>query len=135
MAIDYSQILRDNLRGIMRQKGITQSWLADQTGIPEATVSRYLSGVHSPKIEYVAKLAAAIGVSVDYLLGLATSIIPTKRPTPDIAALVAAYNRADLHTQRMVWMQLDLYLSDEEKALAPQAAPRPDEKHEKTETA
>ena len=108
---------------------------ADQTGIPEATVSRYLSGVHSPKIEYVAKLAAAIGVSVDYLLGLSTSIIPNKRPTPDIAALVAAYNRADLHTQRMVWMQLDLYLSDEEKALAPQAAPRPDEKHEKTETA
>lgn len=118
--MDYAQILRDNLRDLMKQKGITQAWLAEKTEITEATISRYLSGVHSPKIELVAKMAGAMGVSVDYLIGLSSSTIPNEPPSPEVRALIAAYARADAHTKKMVWMQLDLYLSDEEKALAPQ---------------
>lgn len=118
--MDYAQILRDNLRDLMRQKGITQAWLAEKTEITEATISRYLSGVHSPKIELVAKMAGAMGVSVDYLIGLSSSTVPDKPPSPEVRTLIAAYNRADAHTKKMVWMQLDLYLTDEEKALAPQ---------------
>lgn len=118
--MDYAQILRDNLRDLMKQKGITQAWLAEQTEITEATISRYLSGVHSPKIELVAKMAGAMGVSVDYLIGLSSSTIPDKPPSPEVRTLIAAYNRADAHTKKMVWMQLDLFLTDEEKALAPQ---------------
>ena len=118
--MDYAQILRDNLRDLMKQKGITQAWLAEKTEITEATISRYLSGVHSPKIELVAKMAGAMGVSVDYLIGLSSSTIPNKPPSPEVRALIAAYNRADTHTKKMVWMQLDLFLTDEEKVLAPQ---------------
>lgn len=118
--MDYAQILRDNLRDLMKQKGITQAWLAEKTEITEATISRYLSGVHSPKIELVAKMAGAMGVSVDYLIGLSSSTIPNEPPSPEVRALIAAYARADAHTKKMVWMQLDLYLSDEEKALASQ---------------
>lgn len=118
--MDYAQILRDNLRDLMKQKGITQAWLAEKTEITEATISRYLSGVHSPKIELVAKMAGAMGVSVDYLIGLSSSTIPNEPPSPEVRALIAAYARADAHTKKMVWMQLDLYLSDEEKASAPQ---------------
>ena len=118
--MDYAQILRDNLRDIMKQKGITQAWLAERTEITEATISRYLSGVHSPKIELVAKMAGAMRVSVDYLLGLSSSTIPNEPPSPEVRSLIAAYNRADAHTKKMVWMQLDLFLTDEEKVLAPQ---------------
>ena len=119
MSADFAKILRDNMRDIMKQKGYTQQWLSEQTDIPDATISRYLSGVHNPKIEYVARMADALGVSVDYLLGRSTSAVPNQPPAPEIRTLIAAYERADLHTKRMSWMQLEMVLSDEEKALAP----------------
>jgi len=118
--MDYAKVLRDNLRDVMKQKGFTQAYLAEKADITEATISRYLTGVHSPKIEYVAKMAGAMDVSLDYLLGLSTSSIPNKPPSPEIRTLIAGYERADVHTKKMVWMQLDLYLSDEEKSSAPQ---------------
>lgn len=120
MSVDYAKVLRDNMRDIMAQRGYTQQWLSTQTDIPDATISRYLSGVHNPKIEYVARMAEAMGVSVDYLLGLSTSSVPDQPPSPEIRALIAGYERADAHTKKMIWMQLDLVLTDEEKALAPQ---------------
>ncbi len=128
--MDYAQVLRDNLRDIMGLRGITQAWLAEKTDITEATISRYLTGVHSPKIEYIAKMAGAMNVSVDYLLGLSASSIPNEPPSPEVRTLLAAYDRADAHTKKMVWMQLDLFLSDEEKELAPQQS-----KERKSETA
>lgn len=117
--MDFSQILRDNLKDIMRQRGFTQALLAEKADITEATISRYLAGVHSPKIEYIAKMAAALNVSIDYLLGLSSSSIPDQPPSPEIRTLIAGYERADPHTKKMVWMQLDLYLTDEEKSEAP----------------
>ena len=120
MSVDFTKVLRDNMRDIMKQRGFTQNWLAAKTDIPEATISRYLSGIHNPKIEYVARMASAMGVSVDYLLGLSTSAIPDQPPAPEIRALIAGYERADAHTKKMIWMQLDLVLTDEEKELAPQ---------------
>ena len=119
MDIDFSKVLRENMRDIMKQKGFTQQWLSVQTDIPDATISRYLTGVHNPKIEYVARMAAAMGVSVDYMLGLSTSSVPDQPPSAEIRALIAGYERADAHTKKMIWMQLDLVLTDEEKALAP----------------
>lgn len=128
--MDYSQILRDNLRDLIKQKGITQAWLADKTKTTEATISRYLSGVHNPKIDLVAKMAEAMGVSVDYLLGLSSSTIPNEPPSLEVRTLLAAYHRADAHTKKMVWMQLDLFLTDDEKTLAPQQSSK-----QKVETA
>ena len=119
MDIDFSKVLRENMRDIMRQKGFTQQWLSVQTDIPDATISRYLAGVHNPQIEYVARMASAMGVSVDYMLGLSTSSVPDQPPSPEIRTLIAGYERADAHTKKMIWMQLDLVLTDEEKALAP----------------
>ena len=118
MSADFAKVLRDNMRDIMKQRGFTQNWLAAQTDIPEATISRYLSGIHNPKIEYVARMAAAMGVSIDYLMGLSSSSIPDQPPSPEIRALISGYERADAHTKKMIWMQLDLVLTDEEKELA-----------------
>ena len=119
MSVDFAKVLRDNMRDIMRQRGYTQQWLSAQTDIPDATISRYLSGVHNPKIEYVARMAEAMGVSVDYLLGLSSSSVPNQPPSPEIRAIIAGYERADAHTKKMIWMQLDLVLTDEEKESAP----------------
>lgn len=119
MSVDFAKVLRDNMRDIMKQKGYTQQWLSTQTDIPDATISRYLSGVHNPKIEYVARMADAMSVSVDYLLGLSASSVPDEPPSPEIRTLISGYERADAHTKKMIWMQLDLVLTDEEKEFAP----------------
>lgn len=126
MEIDYAKVLRDNLRDMMKQCGCTQNWLANRTGIPEATISRYLAGIHNPKIDYVAKMATAMGVSIDYLLGLSLSSEPNRPPREEIRTLVAGYGRADAHTKKMVWMQMELILTEEEQERWPQwlAEPR-----------
>lgn len=80
MDIDFSKVLRENMRDIMKQKGFTQQWLSVQTDIPDATISRYLTGVHNPKIEYVARMAAAMGVSVTICWGSRPLLSRTSLP-------------------------------------------------------
>lgn len=58
------RILRLRLEKDMKQKE-----LADKAEITEATLSRYENDLRAPKGEIVSKLASALGVSTDYLLG------------------------------------------------------------------
>ena len=82
--MDFEKIIKENLRTIIRQRGVTQAWLAEKAETTEATVSRYLTGIHSPRIELIAKMATALNVSVDYLLGLSESSI---RPCQSLSML------------------------------------------------
>lgn len=63
--------LRDRMQDLLRARGIRQSELAKQSGIPESTLSRFLSGAHSKlSHENIAAIANVLGVSTDFLLGL-----------------------------------------------------------------
>lgn len=53
----------------MKQINITQKELANRTNVTEATISRYLSGIRSPRGEILSKIATVLGVTTDYLLG------------------------------------------------------------------
>lgn len=57
------------LKQQMRFVGLTQKQVAAETGITEATLSRYLNGNRIPNALILARLAAVLGVSVDWLLG------------------------------------------------------------------
>ncbi|MCI8435651.1 MAG: helix-turn-helix transcriptional regulator [Clostridia bacterium] len=50
--------------------GKTQRVLAQATGIPQQTLSRYLSGKQTPDLERLVILCRYLGVTADYLLGL-----------------------------------------------------------------
>lgn len=54
---------------LLEKKNITQRELAEKINVTEVTISRYLSGERSPRIEIVSKIAEFFGVSIDYLLG------------------------------------------------------------------
>lgn len=56
------QILRE-------EKNLKQKDLAEMAGITEATLSRYENGKREPRGEIVSRLANALNVSTDYLLG------------------------------------------------------------------
>ena len=49
---------------------MTQNELAEKTGLTAAAISRYISGEREPKIIAVVKIANALGVSTDELLGI-----------------------------------------------------------------
>lgn len=57
------------LSTLLEEKNITQRELADKINVTEVTISRYLSGERSPRIEIVNKIAEYFDVSIDYLLG------------------------------------------------------------------
>ena len=101
---DFSTKLKD----IIESRGVTQAWLAEKTGATEATISRYLSGVHKPN------------VSIDYIMDLSLSPTPYKEPEREIVILADAYRRADDDHKNIVWSVLDSYLTPEEKTFVSQ---------------
>lgn len=62
--------VRQRLRDAIKRTGRTQGDLALSAGIAPETLSRVLSGRHeAPRLETVAYIAQAVGVSVGWLLG------------------------------------------------------------------
>lgn len=108
---DFSTRLRD----IIEDKGVSQAWLAEKAMTTEATISRYISGVHKPNLDIVARIAKALNVSIDYIMDLSLSPTPYREPDPDIVILANAYRRADDDHKNIIWSVLDSYLTAEEK--------------------
>lgn len=56
-----------NIKNARKEKGWTQKKLGSESGIAEPTIRRYELGKLNPKYETLAKIADALGVSVDLL--------------------------------------------------------------------
>ena len=54
---------------LMKKKGMTQRELANQIGVTEVSISRYISGARMPKANIVAYMADALNTTTDYILG------------------------------------------------------------------
>lgn len=61
--------LHDNMLLIRKKKGISQADLGKMIGTSGDVVGRYERGAITPSVEVVSKIADALEVSVDYLLG------------------------------------------------------------------
>lgn len=59
-----------NLRRIMSDRGMTQAELGKTVGISQGNVSMYVTGRREPRATYVMRIATALGVSADDLLGV-----------------------------------------------------------------
>lgn len=60
--------ISENLRQAMEGKNINQKRLAQLAGVTESSVCRYLQGNRRFNMATCAKLAEALGVSIDFLL-------------------------------------------------------------------
>lgn len=71
--------LSESLKALQNtgSKKITQSQIASATGIPQGTISRYISGKMLPKDEYLQKLADFFNVDVSYFKEEQTEIAST----------------------------------------------------------
>jgi transcriptional regulator with XRE-family HTH domain len=60
------------LRKIREDKGLSQSELAHKAGFQPSAISHFESGRRSPSFENLKRLADALSVTIDYLLGRET---------------------------------------------------------------
>lgn len=67
-------IFARKLRNLLKEKGISQRELARRTGITAATICRYCNGSKTPGSKAIIKIAEALDVGTDYLLGTDTKI-------------------------------------------------------------
>jgi len=68
------EALRDVIRRRSRALGLTQQALADKAGVHVRQIRRYESGEQQPVLGVAVKLAAALGVTLDELAGLAPAV-------------------------------------------------------------
>ena len=60
--------MRNNLKLLRKQRGLTQLQLQLATGIEQSLISKFESGQRSPPTDTLLVLADFYGVSIDYIL-------------------------------------------------------------------
>ncbi len=71
--------LHHRLKIKMKENNLSARQLSLKTGISEAAISKYLSGVRTPHIEIVGRLADALNTTSDYLLGIEKTDSPYEK--------------------------------------------------------
>lgn len=61
--------LGERITRLRKKSNLSQKELADKTNLTEATLSRYENDLREPKGEVIVKIANALDVTTDYLLG------------------------------------------------------------------
>ena len=78
----YNKLLPTRIRAIMDKRKMKQKDLADKTGIARQSIGYYADGSNIPNAEVLAKIAKALDVSSDYLLGLSDDEKPKTNTMP-----------------------------------------------------
>jgi len=68
--MESQDILGRRIREVRRHRGISQQWLAQQAGLSKQALYAIETGKVDPRASRVAKIAKALRVTSDYLLGL-----------------------------------------------------------------
>ncbi|MBR2750752.1 MAG: helix-turn-helix transcriptional regulator [Clostridiales bacterium] len=58
----------EKVKALMKSKGINQKQLASLSRITESSISRYLAGDKSPRMDIIVNIAKALDVSPDFFL-------------------------------------------------------------------
>lgn len=62
-------MLKEKLKELRKEKGMTQKILSEKIGISQTTYAGYETGEHTPALEILIKIADIYKVSLDYLTG------------------------------------------------------------------
>ncbi len=72
---------KERLRATREQRGLSQTDLAKATGFQPSAISHFETGNRAPSFDNLKRLADALGVSIDYLLG--------RSPSPEVTTAAA----------------------------------------------
>ena len=62
-------IFQDRLRAARKLRGLEQAQVAAKAGLPAASISHFEAGKRKPSFDNLRRLARALDVTTDYLLG------------------------------------------------------------------
>jgi transcriptional regulator with XRE-family HTH domain len=83
-----TDIFQERLTAARTLRGLSQSQLAAKSGLDPSSLSHFESGTRKPSFENLKRLAGALDVTTDYLLG--------RSDTPDASATAGRLHR-DMH--------------------------------------
>jgi transcriptional regulator with XRE-family HTH domain len=69
---DIGPRFRESLRALRERRGLTQGGLGARAGVAAAVISHFETGQRVPSLDSLVKLADALDVSVDVLIGRAS---------------------------------------------------------------
>lgn len=72
--IQWLDAFGDNLKVMMDGAGYTQRQLANETGVAESTISRYISKQQIPHVRALVNLAYALDCSLDDLMDFGDTV-------------------------------------------------------------
>ncbi len=80
--------LKNKIRNRRLELKLTQAKLAEKAGLTPAAISQFESGLRKPSFDALHKLAIALEVNIDYLLGNEQQIQNEMLNDPDIREMV-----------------------------------------------
>lgn len=102
----------DRLKKTMDMRGMTQAQLAAASSQKEPTIHRYLKGKNkSPQIDILVKMASALNVTTDFLLGVTDIPNSSSNLSAEENLLLIAFSKANERDSALVWQILDVYLT------------------------
>lgn len=69
MGNEYKQRIADNIAALLNEKGYSQQDLADALGVNKSTVSAWVSGKKTPRMDKVEDMAAIFHCTITDVLG------------------------------------------------------------------
>lgn len=72
--VEWLEIFSGNLKSLMEEWGYNQIELADETGINQSSISRYIKGTQMPTIKAILNLANIFDCSTDDLIDFGDNI-------------------------------------------------------------
>ena len=73
--VEWIEIFGDNLASLLDDSRMTQRELADETGLSDSTISRYLNKQMAPSFKAIINISYALDVSIDELIDFGDRII------------------------------------------------------------
>lgn len=89
---DPSELFRERLRAAREMRGWSQSDLAQEAGMPPSSIAHFETGSRKPSFDTLRRLANALEVTTDYLLGRVEDPSLTEAADPlyrDVSKLTA----------------------------------------------
>lgn len=93
----------------LNRAGFSQRMLATITGIPQATLSRIISGTRPPKMPEVLAIARATGTTVTELTGTGG----VAKRAQSAARATNGTGMEEMRRELLLYLELDAYLDDQ----------------------
>jgi transcriptional regulator with XRE-family HTH domain len=66
---DTQEVFKNRLRSARDRRGVSQTQLAEAANMPSSSISHFEAGKRKPSFDNLKRLATALDVTTDYLLG------------------------------------------------------------------